>query len=284
LVHRYSFSETNGSTVADSVGGPAWDGTLPNGGTFGGGQLTLAASAQQHVQLPSGILSNYTMVTIDSWVTFPNQLPVNCFYFGFGNSSGSSGLDYLFSAPRAGRIAITPSDWSGEQNAAGAGDLSFRTNLHLTAIFNPPARSLALYTNGVLAALNTNVTVPLSSVNDVYGYIARSLYSGDPYPDLILDEFRIYNGALSAGEIAASQALGPEQLLATADVNLNAVPGIGNVAVSWPVAAGGFTLESRSNLMSGVWEAVSAPPEIVGYEWRVAVPVYGNEHYFRLRR
>ncbi|HZT22893.1 MAG TPA: alpha-L-arabinofuranosidase C-terminal domain-containing protein, partial [Verrucomicrobiae bacterium] len=29
LVHRYSFSETNGTRVADSVGGPAWDGTLP---------------------------------------------------------------------------------------------------------------------------------------------------------------------------------------------------------------------------------------------------------------
>ncbi len=29
LVHRYSFSETSGTTVADSVGGSAWNGTLP---------------------------------------------------------------------------------------------------------------------------------------------------------------------------------------------------------------------------------------------------------------
>ena len=35
LVHRYSFSETSGTNVADSVGGPAWTGTLPRGGTFG---------------------------------------------------------------------------------------------------------------------------------------------------------------------------------------------------------------------------------------------------------
>jgi hypothetical protein len=36
LVHRYSFSETGGTTFADSVGGPAWTGTLPNGGTLSG--------------------------------------------------------------------------------------------------------------------------------------------------------------------------------------------------------------------------------------------------------
>ena len=37
LVHRYSFSKVSGTNVADSVGGSAWNGTLPNGGTFGGG-------------------------------------------------------------------------------------------------------------------------------------------------------------------------------------------------------------------------------------------------------
>lgn len=284
LMHRYSFNETNGSTVMDSVGGPAWNGTLPNGGQFAGGQLTLAASSQQHVQLPAGILSNYTMVTMDSWVTFPTQLPVNCFYFGFGNSSGGSGLDYLFAAPRAGRIAITPGDWTNEENAAGAGDLSFQTNLHLTAIFNPPAGTLALYTNGVLAAFNHSVTVPLSSVNDVFCYIGKSLYSGDPYPDLILDEFRIYAGALAPNEIATAQALGPAELFTTAGVRLQAAPASSNLAVSWPVAAGGFTLEARSNLVSGAWEPVTPPPQIVGSEWRVAVPIAGNEQYFRLRR
>ena len=38
LVHRYSFSETSGNHDADSVGGAAWDGTLPNGGAFDAGQ------------------------------------------------------------------------------------------------------------------------------------------------------------------------------------------------------------------------------------------------------
>ena len=284
LAHRYSFSESGGGTTADSIGGPAWDGALLNGGTFNGGQLTLAASGSQYVQFPAGILSNYTMVTLDSWVTFPTQLPVNCFYFGFGNSSGGAGLDYIFCAPRAGRVAITDATYTGEQNAGGAGDLSFRTNLHLTAVFNPPAGSLTLYTNGVLAGINTGVTVPLSSVDDTLCYLAKSLYNGDPYPDMTLDEFRIYGGALSPNEIAASQALGPDQLLTTVGTALHAASASSNVAVSWPVAAGGFALEARTNLVSGTWDPVSPAPLITNGEWRVVVPVSGAEQYFRLRR
>src|SRR5712671_3528437 len=82
LVNRYSFSDADnatgniGASVADSVGGAAWNGTLPNGGTLAGCQLSLAAGSSQYVQLTAGILSNYAAVTIDAWATF-GTLPVN---------------------------------------------------------------------------------------------------------------------------------------------------------------------------------------------------------------
>jgi hypothetical protein len=287
LVHRYSFSDTNGSTtVADSVGGPGWNGTLPNGGAFANGQLTLSASGEQYVQLPAGILSNYTAVTIESWVTFPDQLPVNCFFFGFGNTDGSgSGEDYIFCAPQGGRIAITAIDpgWQGEQNATGAGDLSYHTNLHFVAVYDPPAGTLALYTNGVLAAIDSAVTVPMSSVNDVLNYIGRSLYSTDPYPDLILDEFRIYDGALTTNQIAATQALGSSQLLSLASPAINVSLAGNRLTMSWPLAEASFTVMSLTNLISGVWTPVSSPtPQIIGNQWQVTVPVSGNTQFFRL--
>ena len=87
--------------------------------------------------------------------------------------------------------------------------------MHVTAVFNPPLGCVALYTNGVLAGINRNVTTPLSSVQDVYNYIGRSLYAPDPYADISLDEFRVYDGALSADEITETQAtLGPDRLAA----------------------------------------------------------------------
>ena len=285
LAHRYSFSETSGTTCADSVGGAAWNGTLPHGGVFTNGQLAVSSNSQQYVRLPAGILSNTTALTVEAWVTFPDQLPANCFFFGFGNTNGSSGVNYIFCAPRAGRIAITSGNFSSEQNATGNFDFSFHTNLHLTAVFNPPLGTIALYTNGVLAGINNSVTTPLSAVSNVCSFIGRSLYSGDPYPDFTLDEFRIYNGALTVEEIAALQALGPDQLLATNRPTISSAIAGGGLTFTWPLASAGFTLQSRTNLLLGDWSnMVSTVPQIVGNQWQVALPMSGDEEFFRLKK
>jgi hypothetical protein len=217
LVNRYSFQDAPGSTnVADSVGGPQWDGFLPNGGTFTNGELDLSASGPQYVQLPSGILSNYQAVTIDLWATFPDQMPVNPMLFAFGNTDAvGDGYNYIFCAPQGGRIAISGVDpgFDGEQGCGGAGDLSFHTNIHLTAVFDPPAGAEYWYTNGVLVSSNMAITIPMSYVDDVTNFICHSIYTADPHEDLNMIEFRIYNGALSAADVAAEQALGPSQLL-----------------------------------------------------------------------
>jgi len=281
LAHRYSFT----SDASDSVGGSAWNGTLPNGGAFANGQLTLSAASLQYVQLPAGILNPDTAVTIEGWATFPDQLPVNCFFYGFGNTDGSgAGENYIFCAPQGGRIAITASNWSGEQSTLSIGDFSYHTNLHVVAIYNPPGGYLALYTNGVLVAMNSAVTVPLSSVSSVLNYIGRSLYTTDPYPDLSLDEFRIYNGVLHADDIAATQVLGPNQLLSASSPIINSSLIGGNLTLSWPLASAGFTLMSRTNLASGIWATVSPTAQMVGSQWQVAVPVSSNAQFFRLQK
>jgi hypothetical protein len=224
---------------------------------------------------------------VEAWVTFPGQLPVNCFFYGFGNTDLSgAGEDYIFCAPQGGRIAITSADpgWQGEQNAAGAGDLSFHTNLHFVALYNPPARLLALYTNGVLVSQNNAITVPLSSVNSLFNYIGRSLYNTDPYPDLVLDEFRIYNYALSLDEIAATQVLGPDQLLSTNSPAITCTSGPGSLTLSWPVASPGFTLQFRTNLISGAWLPVRSSPQLIGTQWQMTMPITSTNQFFRLQR
>ena len=285
LVHRYSFSETSGTTTADSIGGAVWNGTLPRGGTFGGGQLALAAASAQYVQLPAGVLSNYSAVTIDAWASF-GTLPSACFFFGFGNISGSSGEQYIFCQPLNGRIAITATNYTGEQNTIPnpSGSWSGLNNLHVTAVFNPPLGYLALYTNGVLAAINNVVTIPFSSVNDVYSYIGRSLYSGDSYFNVSLDEFRIYNGALSQNDIAASQALGPNQLLVTNSPLVSAVASVGNLSLSWPLASSSFTVMTTTNLGAGSWTPVNVTPQIIGGQWQVVLPVTGNAQFYQLQK
>ncbi len=109
LVNRYSFTDDGtGTNIVDSVGGTNWYGILPNGGDLvdAPGQLILSASSAQYVQLPVGVLSNYTAVTIDVWASF-GTLPGNCFLYGFGaTDNGGAGQNYIFCQPENGRIAI----------------------------------------------------------------------------------------------------------------------------------------------------------------------------------
>jgi uncharacterized protein YjdB len=283
LEHRYSFT----SDASDLVGGAAWNGTLPNGGTFANGQLALSAASSQYVQLPSGILGNYPAVSIEAWATFPDQLPGNCFFYGFGNTdSGGAGENYIFCAPQGGRIAITGSDpgYIGEQNASGAGDFSYHTNFHLVAVYDPPDGYLALYTNGVLVAMDSAVTVPMSSVTSVLNFIGRSLYNVDPYPDLSIDEFRIYKGVLYADEIAASQVLGPNLLLSSGSPSISSSLAGNDLRLSWPLALAGFTLMTTTNLTIGTWEAVNPSAQIVGNQWQTILPVSRSVQFFRLQR
>jgi hypothetical protein len=100
---------------------------------------------------------------------------------------------------------------------------------------------------------------------------------------MVLDEFRIYNGALSAKEIAATQVLGPGQMLSQASPILNASLTGNNLILSWPLVSAGFILMSRTNLFMGSWMPVSFPAsQIAGSQWQVRIPISGNTQFFRL--
>jgi hypothetical protein len=292
LVHRYSFLDASGSTnAADSVGGSNWDGVLPNGGTYTGSELDLSGASVQYVQLPPYILSNYAAVTVDMWATFPTAMPVNCQLYAFGNTdAGGAGQNYIFCAPQGGRIAISGVDpgYDLEQGCGGAGDLSLQTSIHLTSVYDPPAGTEYWYTNGVLVSSNMGVTIPMDYVDsqDVLNYIGHSLYTGDPHEDLNLIEFRIYNGALSAADVAASQVLGPTQLLVNSP-SLTAAASAGNVVISWPVAGtSSFLLYSSPTLgPNAAWTQVLITPTVVGLNNQVSVPISSSvkAQFFQLK-
>ena len=256
MTHRYSFfSEANGTTSAlDTVAGA--NGTLQGAAVVTNGQVVLNGATGTCVNLPGGLVnSTYSGATIEAWASF-GTLPVNCFFFGFGNTDSSgNGEDYIFCAPQAGRIAITSGDpgYPSEQNAASGANWSGLTNLHIVAVYEPPAGYLALYTNGVLAAINNAVTTPLSSVNDVDSYIGRSLYTADPYPPFSLAEFRIYNGPLAPQQIALDAAAGPTQVITNAgtlqSIQLQMTPLLAG-ATEQAVVLGNFANVSNVNLFT----------------------------------
>lgn len=293
LKHRYSFD----GDLHDSVGGAAWDGTAPAGVDFDSipGQAVLNSGLAQYIQFPSGIITNYTALTVEIWCSFPTFFDGNCFLWAFGNTLGGDnhGANYVFAQPAQGRVAISGWDpgWAGpEQQVGNMGNFtsvytSPANQLHLTSVFNPAAGWMAVYTNGVLADQNNGVTWQLSTVHDVFNYIARSLYEADSYISVNVDEYRIYDGALTADQVAESHALGPN---AVPDLGQPPVLSVsydaGNVVLSWSTNATGFQLMSRMALTDPTWEPVEAAPEVSGSEYRVVLPASDTSRFFILSR
>jgi alpha-L-arabinofuranosidase len=289
LAHRYSFNEISGTTVSDSIGGPTWNGTLPNGGTLGGGQLTFSSATNQYLSLPGGILRNYAAATIEMWI--PNisgasTSPPFVYLFAFGDTDSSgNGYDYIFFNPNLARAAISDADpgYNSEQGGNLANSLGLATSLHLTCVFNCPNGVINVYTNGVLAGTFSGVTDPLSSVGNQFAYIGRSLYTTDSYLDWSINEFRIYNGALESAEVAATDALGPNQLLTTNPPAVGISASGGNLTLFWPLASAGYSVLTTTNLGLGVWTPTSLTPQIISGQWQFTIPITNNSaQYYQL--
>jgi hypothetical protein len=283
LAHRYSFSETGGTTVADSISGPAWNGTLPNGGTFSSGQLTLASASSQYASLPAGIVGTFSNLTIEAWVKL-NSTANWARIFDFGGNT----TNYMFLTPQNGsttrlRFGITTNSAGGEQQINGLSALAAGAWYHVAVTLN--GNTGILYLNGVAVGTNSAMTLRPSSLGGtVNNYIGKSQWP-DPYFNGLIDEFRIYSVALAPAEIAATYTLGPAQLLSTNSPTI-AVSGSGqNLTVSWPLVSASFMLQSSTNLMAGNWVAVSSPvAQIVGTNFQVVLPATNGIRFFRLTK
>ncbi|HMP84739.1 MAG TPA: hypothetical protein PKA41_18760, partial [Verrucomicrobiota bacterium] len=284
LAHRYTFSETGGTSVADSAGGSAWNGTLPNGGVFGSGQLTLASANQRYVSLPTGIVSTLTNFTIETWVrltTTANWTRI----FDFGSSTTVN----MFLTPQNGetsrlRFAITTGGAGGEQRINTDTTLSANVWYHVAVTLN--GNTGILYLNGIQVGITNNITLRPSSLgNTSNNWLGRSQYDNDAYLNSTFDEFRIYSVALSASEIAATYALGPNNVLSNESPGMEIVSNPTSLTLTWPLESAGYTVQSRTNLLSGNWVNVDSPqPQIVDGKWRLTLPVLDNapEIYYRL--
>jgi fibronectin type 3 domain-containing protein len=271
LARRYSFSETNGITIADSVGGPVWNGALPNGGTFSNGVLILSSGSSQYANLPAGIMNSLSNCTIMAWVNLSstaNWIRI----FDFGNDTTT----YMFLTPQNGangtlRFAMTTNSSGGEQQINCASTLN-TGGWHQVAVTLNTNLGI-LYLDGVAVGTNTSMTLnPAILGVTTNNYLGKSQWA-DPYFNGLFDEFRIYNVGLSSAEIAATAALGSDSLLSTSSPPVSLTLTRTNLTVSWPLASAGFIVKSRTNLTLGGWMNVTSPaPQIVGGQWQVALP------------
>lgn len=214
LVHRYDF-EGNGTSVKDRIG--TAHGSIPTGATLskldGKGVILLGGGSNgAYVDLPNGLLSSLTNATLEAWVTWGGGAAWQR-VFDFGDSTASSpennpasGKSYLFLTPRSGSNVIAAgfslTGVAQELDVAAAGQAK-QSLTQLVVVVDDTGNKLQLYVDGVFAS-EQNWTSQLSSINDVNTWLGRSNYSNDPELSGVYHEFRMYNAALSAAQVAAT--------------------------------------------------------------------------------
>ncbi|HEY7119258.1 MAG TPA: autotransporter-associated beta strand repeat-containing protein, partial [Tepidisphaeraceae bacterium] len=257
LVHRYSFT----SDGTDSVGGATGNVVDPKGtnARFTGGRLdltvnngessnqdfTLATTTGAYFNLPNGIVSSLgQQATFETWLTVAtNRNWAEIFSFGAsvgGEDVANGGNQYITLIPQNGangRLRLTHRDLAtqGENFIDGPAVLSTGAEHHLVVTYDEtntagganPSGTQSLYLDGQLIGsgpIRDGFT--LATLSDINNWLGRSQF-GDPLIDGSYNEFRIYNNALSAQQVSADFAFGPD-LLQPTGTNLWQTPGTGN--------------------------------------------------------
>ncbi len=83
--------------------------------------------------------------------------------------------------------------------------------MQVAVVHDPQLPYVTVYTNGVLAAIGS-ISIPFSSLVDSHDYLGRSGYNSDPYLSGTIKEFRVYSGDMSAVQVAADYAAGPDNV------------------------------------------------------------------------
>ena len=221
LQHRYSFV----SDASDSVGGPAWAGTLvapgagspamiANGLSLPGGGT---AGYSGYLSLPNGILTSTTNLTIECWVT-QNAANEWATIWCFDNSTAQN----FQLCPDPGRdngdliVDINPS--SDEDDLFTPFAVTNAAEEYITVTVNSSTLTENLYYNGAFGGV---MSLPNSSyVPGTFGgangtdqnWLGRDTYNDTQFQGTIY-ELRIWNGVVPERYIQASALLGPGTVL-----------------------------------------------------------------------
>lgn len=297
----YKFDETSG-TIANDSSGHGNNGTLVGGATWTTGKKDGAVNldgSSGYVKIPNSILNGLNNITITAFVKMP-ETSGSRWIFGLGTDNNK----YIFVTPQTNngkyRGAITTGTYRTEQGVENGSPLPANVWKHVALVISGDTHTETLYADGVQVAQNTNITLKPSDVydasKDVSGYIGKSFYSADPMIKGQVDDFRIYNRALSADEIQ-TMGLTPTDITNVALPQLKTTAPIidnTNYKITLPVQPGTdvtklaptFTLTTSSSIIAPASGSEQDFTNPVNYtvkaqdgstvNWSVEAKVYGN--------
>lgn len=247
LVHRWDMD-----TVNDSVG--TSHGSLVNGATLDGGSLILNPLANTGsgvnapaLSLPTSAVAGLSgSFSIETWFTFDELGLVYTTLYSFSDGSTNS---YIIGTPNrgdSGGIASVAFKNGGEPEArVNVPNLTDDQSYQFVATFDSTLNIGTVYVNGALVNLVSLDTLKMQPFN-LSTFTQLGIGGLAPYGDRGLEgtvqDFRIYQGALSDEQVSTLYGLGAD---ATNSEIFSAVPEPGSLALLLAAGAGAFFVARR---------------------------------------
>ncbi len=169
------------------------------------------------VQLPSTV-ANHQEITIATWVNWTGGNPWQRI-FDFGNGED----EYMFLTPYSASNKLTFAIKNGgEEQTIETTKLSNYRWIHIAVTLGEHGGTL--YLDGEKVAENPNINISPLDFKPVLNYIAKSQFM-DPYFRGRIDDFRIYNYALSSDEV--------NEVFEGESTGINAIPATKELEL-WP--------------------------------------------------
>jgi hypothetical protein len=178
----------------------------------GTGALILAKANSGSVTMPPAMFRGVTDITIATWVkvvtaqNWPRifDIGINA-NVALNPSTGTNTYTYMNIVPQNESsqlvFAITKSGFPGEQQLTNPTP-STGVWQHVAIVLGAGLGSL--YVNGALVSASSSVALRPAELGTIdYAFIGKCQFSHDPYFDGQIDDFRVYNRALSASEAQA---------------------------------------------------------------------------------
>ncbi|MDL2243700.1 hypothetical protein LJB84_02535 [Bacteroidales bacterium OttesenSCG-928-J19] len=241
MILHYTFDadDVEGTKVYDSSQ-KANDGTLVNNATTSpdgkiGGALYLPTTGKSgpdvdYVYIADGITTNLESFTVATWVK-PSAVSQWARVFDFGAST----LDNMFFTVSAGsncRYAIKVSEFgTGEDmvDVVGA-NLALNEWNHVAVAYDAESNSCVIYINGIEGGRKNDMTAgktPSKLAGSTQNFIGRAQYN-DPGFVGYMDDFRIYDYAMSQTDVHALTGIGEGVFNAFSDFEEESILGANN--------------------------------------------------------
>lgn len=195
LIAQWQFDDSLNDNTENRMG-LVFNGTPIYTAIHQSGEKALMLNTSNHyARLPYDI-ANMNEMTICCWVRLREKTAWQRI-FDFGNGTEQ----YMFFTPNNGNEARFVMKNGGDEEILSTTPLALNTWVHVAISIGQEA--ITIYVNGKEMAHSTSMTLRPDDICPTLNYIGRSQFKADPTLKGYIDDFRVYNYALDAEEVAA---------------------------------------------------------------------------------